>query len=109
MDLEKDNIEGLDTNTETTETKKLKLFEIKENMPDELKQKLEKFNRQTSILNQVIDDMNMANSKKREEEMEDDDDLFGDYSNDSSEEDSNEDESIEENNEVNFDEMKDLF
>lgn len=105
MDLEENNVEGSDT---YQETKKLGLFEIKENMPDELKQKLEKFNRQTSILNQVIDDMNTANSKKAEE-IEDDDDIFGDYSDNSIEEDSSEDDSIEESDNMNLDEMKDLF
>ena len=105
MDLEENNVEELN---EYTETKKLGLFEIKEDMPDELKQKLEKFNRQTRILNQVIDDMNIANSKKAEN-IEDEDDIFGDYSTDSSEEDLNEEDSIEENDDMNLDEMKDLF
>lgn len=108
MDLEENNVEELN---EYKETKKLGLFEIKEDMPDELKQKLEKFNRQTSILNQVIDDMNIANSKKAENVEEDDDDdaIFGDYANDSNEEDLTEDDSIEENDDMNPNEMKDLF
>lgn len=107
MDLEENNVEKLD---EYTETKKLGLFEIKEDMPDELKQKLEKFNRQTRVLNQVIDDMNIANSKKAENiEDEDEDDIFGDYSTDASEDDSIEDDSIEENDDMNLNEMKDLF
>lgn len=92
MDLENNEPEVL------SPTEKIDTFEITDDMPEELKQKLEKFNRQTNNLNRVIDGMNVSRNQDSEVGN-----LMDEISNDLEEE----EDLIEEDGSI--DGMKDLF
>lgn len=96
MDLYSEENNGI----ESLETEPISTFEIKDNMPEELKQKLMKFNRQTTNLNKIMADINAPKIQESDEE-----DLFGEYL-DTVEEETDE---INESDDSNMMNMGDLF
>lgn len=96
MDLYSEENNGI----ESLETEPISTFEIKDNMPEELKQKLMKFNRQTTNLNKIMADLNAPKIQESDEE-----ELFGEYL-DTVEEETDE---INESDDSNMMNMGDLF
>lgn len=96
MDLYSEENNGI----ESLETEPISTFEIKDNMPEELKQKLMKFNRQTTNLNKIMADINAPKIQESDEE-----ELFGEYL-DTVEEETDE---INESDDSNMMNMGDLF